>query len=266
MRGYAKVAFVGLLMMGLLAVSNLSPAADESSNRDGNGRHSLLNTELRSKIKDLRDRSANHREDYDNQGGMPGSLAALQAQVTSLKTNMAGMVNNEASLLSQLNAANIQLSALAARLSALETSGGSTSPALAALAKYVSVDPNPINGLKGPHVIFHDANVHVRSGSGTTAEAGGLTGLGNLIVGYNEMPVPEMLVPPGGSRVGSHNLVVGPSHAFTSTGGAVFGKDNLISGQYATILGGDHNISEGPASSILGGFKVKVSFPEETFP
>lgn len=266
MRGYAKIAFVGLLMMGLLAVSNLSPAADESSNRDGNGRHRLLNTELRSKIKDLRDKSANHREDSDNQGGMPGSLAALQAQVTSLNTNMAGMVNNEASLLSQLNAANIQLSTLAARLSALETSGGSTSPALAALAKYVSVDPNPINGLKGPHVIFHDANVHVRSGSGTTAEAGGLTGLGNLIVGYNEMPVPDMLVPPGGSRVGSHNLVVGPSHAFTSTGGAVFGKDNLISGQYATILGGDHNISEGPASSILGGFKVKVSFAEETFP
>jgi hypothetical protein len=115
-------------------------------------------------------------------------------------------------------------------------------------------------------VIFHDANVHVQSGSGTTAEAGGLTGLGNLIVGYNEMPVPEMPVPPGGSRIGSHNLVVGPSHAFASTGGAVFGKDNLISGQYATILGGDHNISEGPASSILGGFKVKVSFDEETYP
>ena len=110
-------------------------------------------------------------------------------------------------------------------------------------------------------MIFHDANVHVQSGSGTTAEASGLTGLGNLIVGYNEMPVPT-----GGTRGGSHNLVVGPSHAFASTGGAVFGKDNLISGQYATILGGDHNISEGPASSILGGFKVKVSFDEETYP
>jgi len=258
MRGYVRIAFVGLLMMGLLAVPNLSPATD--------GRHSLLNTELRSKIEHLRDKIAEHREDHHNHGGMPGSLQALQTEVTSLKTDLAGMANNEALLLSQLNAANALLSTLAVRLSALEASGGGTSPALAALAKYVSVDPNPINGLKGPHVIFHDANVHVRSGSGTTAEAGGLTGLGNLIVGYNEMPVPEMLVPPGGSRVGSHNLVVGPSHAFTSTGGAVFGKDNLISGQYATILGGDHNISEGPASSILGGFKVKVSFDEETYP
>jgi hypothetical protein len=264
MRGYAKIAFVSILMMGLLAVPNLSPATDGSSNRDGDGRHRLLNTELRSKIEYLRNKIAEHRE--HRQGSNPGSLEALQTEVTSLKTDLAGMVNNEASLLSQLDAANTQLSILAARLKVIETGGGGTSPALAELAKYVKVDPNPINGLKGPHVIFHDANVHVQSGSGTTAEAGGLTGLGNLIVGYNEMPVPEMPVPPGGSRIGSHNLVVGPSHAFASTGGAVFGKDNLISGQYATILGGDHNISEGPASSILGGFKVKVSFDEETYP
>ena len=58
MRGYAKVASVGLLMMGLLAVPNLSLATD----RDGNGRHSLLNSELRSKIEHLRDKMAQHRE------------------------------------------------------------------------------------------------------------------------------------------------------------------------------------------------------------
>jgi hypothetical protein len=253
MRGYAKIAFVGLLMMGLLAVPNLSPATD--------GRHSLLNTELRSKIEHLRDKIAEHREHHHNQGGMPGSLEALQTEVTSLKTDLAGMANNEALLLSQLNAANTLLSSLAARLSAIETGGGGTSPALAELAKYVRVDPNPINGLKGPHVIFHDANVHVQSGSGTTAEASGLTGLGNLIVGYNEMPVPT-----GGTRGGSHNLVVGPSHAFTSTGGVVFGRGNMISGQYATTLGGVQNSSKGPASSILGGFGVVVSFDEETYP
>jgi hypothetical protein len=253
MRGYAKIAFVGLLMMGLLAVPNLSPATD--------GRHSLLNTELRSKIEHLRDKIAEHREHHHNQGGMPGSLEALQTEVTSLKTDLVGMANNEASLLSQLDAANTQLSILAARLKVIETGGGGTSPALAELAKYVKVDPNPINGLKGPHVIFHDANVHVQSGSGTTAEASGPTGLGNLIVGYNEMPVMS-----GGSRVGSHNLIVGPSHTFTSTGGVVFGRDNLISGQYATNLGGVENSSKGPASSILGGFRVVVKFDEETYP
>jgi hypothetical protein len=250
MRGYTKIAVVSILMMGLLAVPNLSPAADGSSNGDGKGRHSLLNTELRSKIEHLRDKIADHREDQHNHGGMPGSLEALQTQVTSLKTDLA--------------TANGLLSSLAVRLKALETapaSTPSTSPALTELAKYVTVDPNTLNGVKGPHVIFHHANVHVQSGSGTTFEAGGLTGLGNLIVGYNELPVPS-----GGSRGGSHNLVVGPSHAFTSMGGVVFGTSNLISGQYGTILGGNLNRSEGTTSSILGGYGLVVSGTEETYP
>ena len=250
MRGYAKIALVSILMMGLLAVPNLSPATDGSTNRDGNGRHSLLNAELKSKIEHLRDKISEHREDHHNQGGIPGSLRALQMEISSLKTDLA--------------TANAQLLKLATRLNVLETpttGGGGTSPTLTELAKYVTVDLNTLNGVKGPHVIFHHANVHVQSGSGTTTEASGLTGLGNLIVGYNEMPVQS-----SGARVGSHNLVVGPSHAFTSRGGVVFGRGNLISGEYATTLGGVQNSSEGAASSILGGYGVVVSDVEATSP
>jgi hypothetical protein len=255
MRGYAKTAVVGLLMMGLLAVPNLSTATDGSSSRDGNGRHRLLNAELRSKIEHLRDKIANHREDHHNHGGMPGSLEALQAEVANLKTTLAEMANNEVSLLAQLNDAN-------ARLVVLETpragGGGSINPVLVELAKYVKVDPGTLNGLKGPHVIFHDANVHVQSGSGTTDEAGALTGLGNLIVGYNELQ--------GGGRDGSHNLVVGPFHTYTSTGGVVFGRSNWVLGQYATVLGGVDNRSRAPGSSILGGNTNSVSFPDTSYP
>ena len=249
MRGYATVASVGLLMMGLLAVPNLSLATD----RDGNGRNSLLNAELRSKIEHLRDKMANHREDYNNQGDLAGGLAALQTEVANLKAALAAMVNNEASLLLQLNDAKT-------RLTTLETnppSGGSTNPALTELAKYVKVDPNPINGLTGPHVIFHHANVHVESGSAPTA----LPGLGNLIVGYNEMPTIQ-----GWSRAGSHNLIVGPSHSFSSTAGAVFGISNVISAEHATILGGNQNRAGGTSSSILGGFGLVVNGTEETYP
>ena len=255
MSGYVKIAFVSILMMGLLAVPNLSQATDGSSNRDDNGRHRLLNTEVRSKIEHVVNKIEEHREDQDNHGGLRGSILALQSEVASLKAALA--------------AANVQLSSFTVRLRALETGTGSTPPALAELAKiapYVTVNQGTLNGLNGPHVIFHGANVHVQSGSGTTAEVGGVTGLGNLIVGYNEMPDPKMLVPTGGPRVGSHNLVVGPSHAFTSVGGAVFGNNNLISAQNATILGGDHNISAGLASSVLGGFGIKVNFTEETYP
>jgi len=250
MRGYAKVASVGFLMMGLLAVPNLSPATD----RDGNGRHSLLNTELRSKIERLRDKIEDHRERHhnhnQNQGGLPGYVQALQSEIATLKTALA--------------TANQEISSLSTRLGTLETSGGSggtTNPVLTELVKYVSVNPGVVNGLRGPHVIFHHANVHVQSGSGTTAEVSAPTGLGNLILGYNEMPTL-----PGWSRAGSHNLVVGPSHSFSSTAGAVFGNRNLISGQYATILGGVQNSSIGAASSVLGGFGVVVDDPEATYP
>lgn len=252
MRGYAKVASVGFLMMGLLAVPNLSLATD----RDGNGRHSLLNAELRSKIEHLRDKMANHREHHHNQRGNADSVAALREEVTYLQKALAEMAMNEAALLLVINK----------RLNALETSppsGGTTNPALTELAKYVKVDPNPIHGLKGPHVIFHHANVHVESGSGTTFDASGLTGLGNLIVGYNE----EATV---GSRVGSgsHNLVVGPYHTFTSKGGAVFGEQNMISAQSASVLGGMRNQAEGDRSSILGtfGYRILTTQPETTFP
>ena len=131
------------------------------------------------------------------------------------------------------------------------------------LAKYVTVVQGDLKGVTGPHVIFHDANLHVQDGFGTTAEASAPTGRGNLILGYNEMPVPA---PSSGYRTGSHNLVVGHAHVFTSTGGAIFGNNNMISAQNATVLGGDHNIAAGAASSVLGGFGVKVTFPEEYYP
>src|SRR3569833_214159 len=47
-------------------------------------------------------------------------------------------------------------------------------------------------------IMFHDANVHVVSGSGETN--GTVNGLGNLIVGYNEHGNPN-----GDTRIGSHN-------------------------------------------------------------
>jgi hypothetical protein len=229
-------------MMGLLATPNLSSA------KDGDGRHHLLNAELRAKVERLRDRIEEHRERHHNNQGVPGSISALQSEIANLKTALA--------------TANGQLSALDGRLKTLETSGGggsTTNPALTELAKYVKVDPNPINGLKGPHVVFHHANVHVQSGSGTTFEASGVTGLGNLIVGYNEGT---------GLHTGSHNLVVGPSHTYTSTGGVVFGESNTVLARSAVILGGFQNRNEGQRSSILGAFQVNIlpAYVEYTIP
>jgi hypothetical protein len=256
MRGYTRVASVGLLMMGLLAVPNLSLATD----RDGNGRHHLLNGELRAKIEHLRDKMAKHHE----HGGSASSLPALEAEVTGLKTDLAGMASNEALLLSQLNNANAQISALTNRLIALEgkATGGSTDPVLAQLAKYVKVvETGDLDGVKGPHVIFDKVNLHLRSGSNATNDNGTLTGLGNFIVGYNERQITPIVYDGLGCTLppGSHNIVTGTGNIFTSYAGHVVGSNNCITSPNTSILAGDTNEAHSPNSAILGGTRRGTS-------
>jgi hypothetical protein len=88
-------------------------------------------------------------------------------------------------------------------------------------------------------------NVQVVDGSGTTD--GTVNGLGNLIVGYNENAY-------AATRTGSHNLVVGPDHEYTSYAGLVGGRANTISGGHASVSGGWGNSASGLYSSISGGY------------
>lgn len=132
-----------------------------------------------------------------------------------------------------------------ARIAALESALADLQARLA----YVSIDANTINGLAGPHVIFTGANVHVRSGSGYTDDDSTLTGLGNLIVGYNE----ERATPVVG-RGGAHNIVVGFEHEYSSYGGLVAGDTNTISSSCASVSGGYDNTAGADASSVSGGF------------
>ena len=118
--------------------------------------------------------------------------------------------------------------------------------ALKALLSCVSKVTGTINGLTGPHLIFTGCNVHVRSGSGNTEDSSGLTGLGNLIVGYNEQDTPAV------PRTGSHNLVVGQEHEYTSHGSFVAGLGNTVRGENATVSAGADNIASGDRSASAG--------------
>jgi hypothetical protein len=113
---------------------------------------------------------------------------------------------------------------------------------------YMAVETYTINGLSGPHVIFTGANVHIRSGSGTTNDSGSLRGLGNLIVGYDQQPADY----PHG-RDGSHNLVVGDNHEFPSYGGFVAGFNNNVIGACTSVSGGEGNTAEGGYANVSGG-------------
>jgi hypothetical protein len=121
----------------------------------------------------------------------------------------------------------------------------------------VRVESESINGLAGPHWIIEGANVHVRSGSGSTDEScgsnpncPGLTGLGNLVVGYNE----PFRNPPAFPRTGSNNLIIGPENGYTSFGGLVAGRQSRISGESSLVTGGASNQASGHGSSVSGGF------------
>ena len=102
----------------------------------------------------------------------------------------------------------------------------------------------------GNDIFITGANLHLRSGSGSTS--GTLNGLGNLIIGYNE------LRSGGTDRSGSHNLVVGPRHNFTSYAGVVAGFYNATYSNYASAIG-QYNTASGIGSSISGGYQNTAS-------
>jgi hypothetical protein len=88
--------------------------------------------------------------------------------------------------------------------------------------------------VSGTDMFVTGANLNIRSGLGST-EAGP-NGLGNIIVGYNEIQISP--VPP---RNGSHNIVVGSSHGYSSYAGIVVGIQNKILAPYASVSGGIGN-------------------------
>jgi hypothetical protein len=125
------------------------------------------------------------------------------------------------------------------------------------ILQFMHVETEDIRGLRGPHLIIEGANVHVRSGIGSTYGhmcPTGQTGcvssnhLGNLIVGYNELsPSPPTF------RGGMHNLVVGPEHNHLSSGGFIAGRHNSIVNRGASVTGGIHNQARSGYSSVSGG-------------
>ena len=113
----------------------------------------------------------------------------------------------------------------------------------------VSRQEGEINGVSGPHLLITGCNVHVRSGSGMTGDT---TNLGNLIIGYNE-PRDTGTGPDTTNRTGSHNIVLGPQHRFTASGGLLAGFRSTVTGDFASVSGGQNNTASGVVASVSGG-------------
>ena len=109
----------------------------------------------------------------------------------------------------------------------------------------------------GPNVIVEECNLHIVNGVGQTNTT---NGLGNLIIGYNETGGPAL------PRNGSHNLIIGPEHSFSSYGGLVAGVANEISGPHASVCGGEDNVASGDAAVVIGGASQTASGPASIAP
>jgi hypothetical protein len=95
----------------------------------------------------------------------------------------------------------------------------------------------------GDDLYFDGCNVNIRNGAGSS---GSTNGLGNLIIGYNELGDGTE------DRSGSHNLVIGRRHSYSGYIGLVMGEKNTI-GSIDSVTGGSGNIAVGGFSSVSGG-------------
>jgi hypothetical protein len=127
----------------------------------------------------------------------------------------------------------------------------------------------PYFSRQGNDVTIEGANLHIVNGLGATngypADPGFIdppatestlthvNGLGNLIVGYNELGSPTGT----DDRSGSHNLVLGAFQNYSSFGALLAGAGNSVSGPFGSVSGGSSNTVSGAYASVSGGFNVK---------
>jgi hypothetical protein len=167
--------------------------------------------------------------DADTLDGQHASAFGAAAQVSANQSNIAALQAAVASLQSSVAALETANITLQSQVSSLE----------ARLADFSHFSTS------GNDIYITGANLHVRNGTGTTD--GTPNNLGNLIVGYDE---PRSS---GNNKSGSHNIVVGKEHNYSSFGGLVVGRRNEISGGYASVSGGEDNVASWYYTSVSGG-------------
>ena len=256
------------------------------------GDYVALNFERVGKVKLL---VVGMRYDYVSTALNPADITALQADVATLQSNVVTLQTENASQASTIASQATTIAALVTEnviqttdITALQTKNTDQDNTIASQAMDIldlqAKDVALMNedGLQngfistlqadsgnllttfagvtrtGNDIFFDGVNVRIRSGSGGTDGAPGIgasapNGLGNLIVGYDEAR------PTASDKSGSHNLVVGERHNYSSHGGLVAGFNNTVSGINASVIGGESNEASGTRSSVSGGFTNNAS-------
>lgn len=173
----------------------------------------------------------------------------LELQVEALQFSLEAVNNRSSQLELELNTVQAEIDELNGQNT--QTSGRLDQVEL--LLTCVDYDSSSQN------IIVENCNLIVRDGSGSTASS---TGLGNLIVGYNSDGRLDK------DRTGSHNLVIGDEHQYSSYGGFVAGIENSLHAPYASISGGKGivlNAEEAWAAGDIASMGSKVTIETDEF-
>lgn len=210
---------------------------------------------------------------------------------SELNDRIAALESLVIQLQAQVNSANTAVTENAQDISA----NSNAISAAADVLQYVSVIEGEINGVVGPHFVLDGVNVHVQSGAGSTGEGCSgqnfdcldRTGLGNLIIGYNEPREPWIDVIEGGTyvaqqtggayastadlcaadpgfrdidgfplcdrREGSHGLIIGRWNNNMGHANLVAGLANDVGGHFVSVTGGQQNSATANYSVVSGG-------------
>lgn len=167
------------------------------------------------------------------------SVTSVQSQIDILTQQYNALQQQVNSLQAQLVTAQVKITSLSDDISYQSHMVAMLKDSLACVARESDAYT----------LIFRGCNVVVQNGTGSTITQ---NGYGNLIIGYNEYITYN---PQDGTnnRNGSHNLIIGPEHSYTSVGGFVAGHGNLLLAPHSSILGGNKNRTTGPFTTVAGG-------------
>jgi hypothetical protein len=180
------------------------------------------------------------------------STATLESEIVQLKATVTTLQATVGALQKQSSATQVTDTAQSTSVAQLKSQMASVlSSNVWALNPFLTIDLAAENGVTGPNLVFHGVNLHVVSGSGNSEDNYNPTGLGNIIIGYNESSADFGPL----DRRGIHNLIVGRYHNFTNLAwcGIVSGEGNTLNGLEQVIAGGSENIADTTVSVIIGG-------------
>ena len=176
-------------------------------------------------------------------------VLALEQQLEALQGELTATRDRVAEDAVALATAKARLDDLRGRMNSAETALGRVAGA-EDLLQVLSVSASG-------DLVLSQSNLYVQSGDGATDAPP--NGKGNIILGYDEDD--------GNDKSGSHNLVLGSYHSYTSYGsvvmglhneanarhGLVHGQSNVLEGAFAAAIASTEGDAGGEYSAVLGG-------------